>query len=115
MSFIGSRLRTRGMTSKLFGGGGDCGNHSSVLPFQGSLPALRPCLMLQSRVGDHHHAGDATDRELGEEAGGDSSGVLKMIEPRQRVAIQLKILMPVGTAIVNEDFRLLCLTGAAIR
>src|SRR3954454_217769 len=31
------------------------------------------------------------------------SGVLYAIEPRQRVAIQLKILMPVGTAIVNDD------------
>src|SRR5688500_18760380 len=30
------------------------------------------------------------------------SGVLKTIEPRQSVAIQLKILMPVGTAITIE-------------
>ena len=46
MSFIGSTERTRGITSKLFSGGGDCVNHSSVLPFHGSLPALRPLLML---------------------------------------------------------------------
>ena len=39
MSFIGSTLRTRGITSKLFGGGGEVVNHSSVLPCQGSLPA----------------------------------------------------------------------------
>ena len=49
MSFIGSTLRTLGMTSKLFGGGGDGVNHSSVFPFQGSFPARRPCLALQSR------------------------------------------------------------------
>ena len=30
------------------------------------------------------------------------SGVLKTIDPRHRVAIQLKILMPVGTAITIE-------------
>ena len=33
-----------GMTSKLFGGGGDCVNHSSVLPCHGSLPASLPFL-----------------------------------------------------------------------
>src|SRR3954451_21237568 len=42
MSFIGSTDRIRGTTSKLFSGGGDEVNHSSVLAFHGSLPALRP-------------------------------------------------------------------------
>jgi hypothetical protein len=54
MSFIGSTLRTRGMTSTSFGGGGDGVNHSRVFPFQGSLPARRPRLALQTKqVGDH--------------------------------------------------------------
>ena len=38
MSFIGSTERTRGMTSKLFSGGGDGVNHSSVL----RLPRVGP-------------------------------------------------------------------------
>src|SRR3954468_21354659 len=42
MSFIGSTLRTRGTTSKLFSGGGLGMNHSSVLAFQGSGPAFGP-------------------------------------------------------------------------
>ena len=42
MSFIGSTLRTRGIVSKLFGGGGEVVNHSSVLPCHGSLPARLP-------------------------------------------------------------------------
>jgi hypothetical protein len=50
MSFIGSALRTRGITSKLFSGGGDWVNHSSVLPFHGSLPALRPFFMLTTTL-----------------------------------------------------------------
>ena len=42
MSFIGSSERTRGITSKLFSGGGEVVNHSSVLPFHGSGPAITP-------------------------------------------------------------------------
>src|SRR5204862_2185323 len=42
MSFIGSTERTRGTTSKLFSGGGDWVNHSSVFACHGSLPARRP-------------------------------------------------------------------------
>ncbi len=45
MSLIGSTLRTRGTTSKLFTGAGDCVNHSSVLPRHGSLLAFLPCLI----------------------------------------------------------------------
>jgi len=48
MSFIGSTLRTRGTTSKLFSGGGDWVNHSSVFPCHGSLPARFPRFMLSS-------------------------------------------------------------------
>src|SRR5215208_4627356 len=44
MSFIGSTDRTRGMTSKLFSGGGDGVNHSSVFAFHGSGPAITPVL-----------------------------------------------------------------------
>ena len=44
MSFIGSTERTRGMTSKLFSGGGDGVNHSSVFAFHGSGPAIAPRL-----------------------------------------------------------------------
>ena len=40
MSFIGSTERTRGTTSKLLTGGGDCVNHSSVFAFHGSGPAF---------------------------------------------------------------------------
>jgi hypothetical protein len=47
MSFIGSTERTRGTTSKLFSGGGDGTNHSSVFPFQGSLPARLPRFRLR--------------------------------------------------------------------
>jgi hypothetical protein len=56
MSFIGSTDRTRGTTSKLFSGGGDGVNHSSVLAFHGSGPAIGPCfservtLMIVSRT-----------------------------------------------------------------
>ena len=42
MSFIGSTLRTRGIVSKLFAGGGEVVYHSSVLPCHGSLPARLP-------------------------------------------------------------------------
>ena len=44
MSFIGSTERTRGIASKLFSGGGDGVNHSSVLAFHGSGPAIAPRL-----------------------------------------------------------------------
>src|SRR6185312_15562062 len=44
MSFIGSTERTRGTASKLFSGGGDGVNHSSVLAFHGSGPAMAPAL-----------------------------------------------------------------------
>ena len=44
MSFIGSTERTRGTTSKLFSGGGDGVNHSSVFAFHGSGPAIAPFL-----------------------------------------------------------------------
>ncbi len=47
MSFIGSTERTRGTTSKLFSGGGDWVNHSSVLAFHGSLPARLPLRRLR--------------------------------------------------------------------
>jgi hypothetical protein len=42
MSFIGSTDRTLGIESKLWAGGGEVVNHSSVLPFHGSGPATRP-------------------------------------------------------------------------
>src|SRR3954469_26041533 len=44
MSFMGSTDRTRGISSKLFDGGGEVVNHSNVLPFHGSGPALGPRL-----------------------------------------------------------------------
>src|SRR5437763_9604420 len=46
MSFIGSKLRTVGITSKLCLGGGDVVNHSSVFARHGSGPAGRPLRML---------------------------------------------------------------------
>src|SRR6185437_16730570 len=46
MSRIGSTERTRGISSKLLTGGGDDVNNSSVLPFQGSGPAIRPTCRL---------------------------------------------------------------------
>src|SRR5215211_7134204 len=76
MSFIGSTLRTRGMTSKLFGGGGDWVNHSSVFPFQGSLPALRPRLALHSRLSTTIHDADA------EYEGADRGRQVAALEPR---------------------------------
>ena len=45
MSFIGSADADGGMTSKLFAGGGDWVNHSSVFPCHGSLPARLPFLI----------------------------------------------------------------------
>src|SRR2546422_5718137 len=48
MSFIGSKLRTVGITSKLCGGGGEVVNHSSVLASHGSGPARRPRRTLQT-------------------------------------------------------------------
>ena len=50
MSFIGSTERTRGMTSKLLTGGGEGVNHSSVLPFHGSGPAITPRLTLRTTL-----------------------------------------------------------------
>ena len=50
MSFIGSTERTRGTVSKLFCGGGDWVNHSSVFAFHGSGPAIAPCLRLRSAL-----------------------------------------------------------------
>ena len=50
MSFIGSTERTRGMTSKLFSGGGEGVNHSSVLAFHGSGPAGGPFLSDRRRL-----------------------------------------------------------------
>ena len=50
MSFIGSTERTRGMTSKLFAGGGEVVNHSSVLAFHGSGPATTPRLRLRATL-----------------------------------------------------------------
>ena len=58
MSFIGSTLRTRGTTSKLFGGGGEVVNHSSVLPRHGSLPAFCPFLRLQITLATAHDHAD---------------------------------------------------------
>ena len=47
-----------------------------------------------------HDAGDAADREQEDEADRpDASAAVKRIEPPHIVAIQEKILMPVGTAI----------------
>ena len=50
MSFIGSTERTRGIASKLFSGGGEGVNHSSVLPFHGSGPATAPLLSERTRL-----------------------------------------------------------------
>ena len=54
MSFIGSTERTRGITSKLFSGGGDGVNHSSVFAFHGSGPATRPFFRDRTRGGARH-------------------------------------------------------------
>src|ERR1035437_8959911 len=48
MSFIGSADRTSGTTSKLFSGGGDVVNHSSVFAIHGSGPAITPTLRLRA-------------------------------------------------------------------
>ena len=50
MSFIGSTERTRGTTSKLFSGGGEGVNHSSVFAFHGSGPAIGPFLIERTRL-----------------------------------------------------------------
>ena len=50
MSLIGSTERTRGITSKLLTGGGEVVNHSSVFAFQGSGPAIAPCLTLRTTL-----------------------------------------------------------------
>jgi hypothetical protein len=39
---------------------------------------------------------------------------LKTIEPRHSVAIQLKILMPVGTAIANDEIMKIASTTVAV-
>ena len=54
MSFIGSTERTRGTTSKLLAGGGEVVNHSSVLAFHGSGPAIAPLLDAAHDVDDRH-------------------------------------------------------------
>ena len=61
MSFIGSTLRTRGIVSKLFAGGGDVVNHSSVLPCQGSLPARLPLLDRDDHVDERHQDAERED------------------------------------------------------
>ena len=52
MSFIGSTERTRGTTSKLLTGGGEVVNHSSVLAFHGSGPAIGAALERPHDVDD---------------------------------------------------------------
>ncbi len=47
MSFIGSKLRTVGITSKLCAGGGEVVNHSSVFARHGSWPTRRPLRTLK--------------------------------------------------------------------
>src|SRR5439155_997187 len=99
MSFIGSTDRTRGTTSKLFCGGGEVVNHSSVLPFHGSGPATTP------RLSERRTLNTVTrtpSRKLAMNAQQNSIGVRNSIVPRHSVAIQLKILTPVGTAMRNE-------------
>ena len=49
MSRIGSGLRTSGTASKLWGGGGESANHSSVEPCHGSWPTGRPPLYEAAR------------------------------------------------------------------
>ena len=50
MSFIGSTERTRGTVSKLFAGGGEVVNHSSVFAFHGSGPATAPFFRLRTTL-----------------------------------------------------------------
>ena len=50
MSFIGSAERTSGTTSKLFSGGGELVNHSSVFAFHGSGPAITPTFRLRATL-----------------------------------------------------------------
>jgi len=50
MSFIGSTERTRGMVSKLWAGGGDGVNHSSVFAFHGSGPDGVPTFSDRTRL-----------------------------------------------------------------
>jgi hypothetical protein len=52
---------------------------------------------VDARVGQHD-AGNAADGEEEDEADRPHIGVLNSIEPPHTVAIQEKILMPVGTA-----------------
>src|SRR5947209_6101374 len=50
MSFIGSDERTSGTASKLFWGGGELVNHSSVFAFHGSGPAATPVRRLRATL-----------------------------------------------------------------
>ena len=61
MSFIGSTERTRGMTSKLLTGGGEVVNHSSVLAFHGSGPAIGAVLDAAHDVEHGHQDAEAED------------------------------------------------------
>ena len=47
---MGSTERTRGTTSKLFSGGGEGVNHSSVFAFHGSGPAIAPFYFAQTML-----------------------------------------------------------------
>src|SRR5262245_36382524 len=49
-SHSGRRLRTSGRTSKLYSGGGEVVDHSSVHASQGSSPAGLPCRSDQRRL-----------------------------------------------------------------
>src|SRR5207302_2991706 len=49
-SRTGMKLRTGGTRSKLYGGGGELVAHSSVLPFQGSSPAISPLAQLRTML-----------------------------------------------------------------
>ena len=75
MSFIGSTERTRGTTSKLFSGGGDQVNHSSVLPFHGSFPARLPCLIEWSTLTT------VTITPIAEDEGADRRGQVEAAQP----------------------------------
>ena len=61
MSFIGSTERTRGITSKLFSGGGEGVNHSSVFAFHGSGPAIAPFLSERTTLIDRQQHAERED------------------------------------------------------
>ena len=63
MSFIGSALRTVGMTSKLCSGGGEVVNHSSVFAFHGSGPDGRPLRIDCNDVDQRHEHARASTNE----------------------------------------------------